>query len=501
MPAEQTDGFADNWTYLRTELHWLDRLLMAAVAKQRKETKDIDRIAQSKADRATSHWWKGIITAEGNIAYDEYRQPTVVKPNYSNQIEARIQATHRRGILLALPALRERLGLSLFEKNLVLMSLAPEINRRYAQLYRYLCGEDSLSRTDLPTLDLALRLLCKNDQEWRSAREHLLNDSGLTRYKLLSLLPSTENTLLNSPLKLSTPLVNYLLSERPTAQALDELLRLSTPVAEMALRKVAPALKWLQQTKPEANWTDLLLPGSELEKLKRLTHRIHGYIKALELWDLAAAEITQPGLIALLAGASGTGKTFAAQVLATELQASLYQVDLAHLSSDDYPALFTEIRTTAPIVLLIQSAELWLKRSSQLSKSSLQQFWAERRQVPAITLFSVRQPAAVQVGWQRQFDQQIAFELPTVKQRIQLWQRAFPAQVPLDSAINWQKLATLPLSGGEIRLIAAAAIMGAASAETPIGLTQIRQALADRGKPVAIKPLPTGKKRTRKKSE
>ena len=54
--------FADNWAYLKTELSWLDRLLMLAIARQRKETKAINKIAQTSADQVSSHWWKGVIS-------------------------------------------------------------------------------------------------------------------------------------------------------------------------------------------------------------------------------------------------------------------------------------------------------------------------------------------------------------------------------------------------------------------------------------------------------
>jgi hypothetical protein len=501
MPAEQTDGFADNWSYLRTELHWLERLLLAAVAKQRKEAKDIDRIAQSKADRATSHWWKGIITADGEIAYDEYRQPAGIKVNYHSQIEAQVQASHQRGILLALPALKERLGLNLFEKNLVLMSLASEVNRRYARLYRYLQGEDNLNNSDLPTLDLVLRLLCKNDQEWRSARNHLLGDSRLIRYKLLNLLPASENTLLNSSLKLTMPLVNYLLAEQPTLQALEQLLPVLANETPLVRKVSRPAPVWLQRTQNQKQWADLILPEFNLETLQQLSQRLQGYIKALDQWNLDSEEITQPGVIALVAGASGTGKTLAAQILATQLQTALYLVDLATLDAANYSALLEEIAAIAPIVLLIKSAELWLKRSSQLPAVLLHQFWTKRRHVPALTLFSVRQPAAVQVNWQRQFDQQINFPLPDIDCRLLLWQQAFPVQVPLEPTINWQGLATaLPLSGGEIQHLAQIAITIAANAGAEVRLSHVLQALAQRGKVVEIQPLPAAKKRGRKKT-
>lgn len=496
MPVEQANGFADNWAYLRTELHWLERLLMAAVAKQRKETKEVDRISQSKADRATSHWWKGIITPEGSVSYDEYRQPSGAKDSYNDQLQAQIQASQKQGVLLALPTLRDRLDLTPFEKNVVLMSLAPEVNRRYGRLYRYLQGEDNAGKSDLPTLDLVLRLLCKTDQDWRLARNHLISNSRLTRYKLLTFLPSAENTLLNCPLKLSQSLVNYLLADHPTVRALDSCLNGLTisssaaapsvdspPASTPLVKKVAdPEPVWLSQSVIGHDWSNLVLPTASLTALQALSQQILGWRKAEQLWHISTETVTPRGFIVLLIGTAGTGKTLAAATLASSLSTPLFQVDLASIEPTDYSNLLTEMNQLAPTVLLIQSAELWLRRSSLLPIPQLQQFWTECRQRSALTLLSVTQPAAVQVHWQRQLDRQIHFPLPDVEQRLQLWQKAFPPQVPLEPTIDWQTLAAqLPLSGSEIRAIGHEAIGYAAAQGDPIvALPHIQQALAQR---------------------
>jgi hypothetical protein len=521
MPVEQANGFADNWAYLRTELHWLERLLMAAVAKQRKETKEIDRISQSKADRATSHWWKGIITPEGTVSYDEYRQPSSVKDSYNTQLEAQIQASQKQGVILALPTLRDRLGLTLFEKNVVLMSLAPEVNRRYSRLYRYLQGEDNIVKSDLPTLDLVLRLLCKTDQDWRSARNHLISNSRLTRYKLLTFLPSAENTLLNCPLKLSQSLVNYLLADQPTVQALNACLNglitnptPSVPAGEhpasptpLIKKGVDPEPVLLSQSAIERGWSDLVLPPASLTALQALAQQILGWRQAEQVWNISAQ--TKPprelpcGLMVLLIGAAGTGKTLAAAALASSLSTPLFQVDLASIDPTDYDSLLTEMIDLAPTVLLIRRAEFWLKRSSLLPRSRLQRLWTERRQASAMTLLSVTQPAAVQVHWQRQVDRQIHFPLPDVNQRLQLWQKVFPPQIPLEPTINWQALATqLPLSGGEIRAIGHEAIgYAAAQGNRTVGWLHIQQALAQRHLKADIQPLSPKRPRTRKLTE
>lgn len=503
MPAEQAEGFADNWAYLRTELHWLDRLLMGAVAKQRKETKEIDRVAQSKADQATSHWWKGLITSEGNAAYDEYRQPNAgPRTGYQAQLETQIQSAQKQGIVLALPSLRERLGLTSFEKNLVLMSLAPEVNRRYARIYRYLQGEED-SKSDLPTFDLALRMLCKNDQEWRSARQNLVNHSRLLHHKLLQLLSTKSDSLLNAPLKLAEPLVNYLLAEQPTTQALAELLTahgvLSTS-AQVRVVSRSSTLQWLQQKPLASSWADHLagLPDATQATLKSMEQRIQGYQQAMQQWQLSAKTLLPPGLLALLVGTDEADKAVAAAALGAGLQRPLLQADLAQIDPLDYAELLKEITATAPSVLLIQSAELWLKRSSLLSSAMLQQFWAERRRLPAITLLSVRQSAAVQSYWRQQIDRSILFEQPDAATRAQIWQQAFPAQVPLSAEINWVGLAGLSLSRAEIQALAHESLAYAAveAAET-VNLDHILYTLAQHGWNVEVKPVKP-RKRTKK---
>lgn len=230
MAIDPTNEFSDNWAYLRTELSWLDRMLMLAVARYRQDKRNVDRVAQSAADRVSSHWWKGVVSLEGNIAYDEHRKvPKSLNPSpkvgYNQQLTARIQASQEKGIVLALPALSDRLNLTPFEKNVVLIGLAPEVNRRYARLYRYLQGQDDEWTTDLPTVELVLRLLCRNDNEWRTARQQIAQQSPLLKQGLVSLLQQPYDTLLNASLKLSEPLVRYLLTEKPTLHDLDHLLR------------------------------------------------------------------------------------------------------------------------------------------------------------------------------------------------------------------------------------------------------------------------------------
>ncbi|MBC7973206.1 MAG: hypothetical protein H7Z11_24290, partial [Verrucomicrobia bacterium] len=239
MPSDSIEPFADNWAYLRAELGWLDRVLSVAIARQRQETKVVDRIARSRGDRVTSHWWKGLVTLEGETSYDSpaensRRRLSPTKGSYQQQLEAKIQVSQQRGISLGLPLLCDRLKLSVPEKNLVLMALAPEISRRYARLYNYLQETEHPDATGLPTVDLMLRLLCRTDAEWRSLRSALTSDSTLIQYHLLELRSSQTAPLLSRLVKLPDPLVNYLLADRPASDTLETLLHpVSSPTSPL----------------------------------------------------------------------------------------------------------------------------------------------------------------------------------------------------------------------------------------------------------------------------
>ena len=94
------------------------------------------------------------------------------------------------------------------KKNIVLMAIAPEINRRYGRLYDYL-QEDEGALADLPTVDLCLRLLCRNDQDWQQARARLTAKHSLVNRDLLEWIGDEEGTLLSQQVRVSDDLANF----------------------------------------------------------------------------------------------------------------------------------------------------------------------------------------------------------------------------------------------------------------------------------------------------
>jgi hypothetical protein len=486
MQSSQIEPFVDNWAYLKAELSWLDRLLMLAVARQKKDIKTVDRLAQNRADRVSSHWWKGVITFEGEIAYDDQLPnrslQKAAKVNYQQQIESRIQVSLERGCKLGLPWLRDRLNLSTFEKNLILISLAPEVNQRYSRLYSYLQGNPN--QTDLPRVDLVLRLLCRNDVEWRSARNLLTSTSSLLQYGLLEVFADQLEPLLTRSLKLPDFLVNYLLADDPEPDTLEAYLQSSQLLPDRTT--VQPLLQrlncWQPTTKNQSSsWSNLVLPEPLLATLHHVCDRVQFQETVDEQWGFQTDGATvSTGTIALLSGATGTGKTHAAKAIAQTLETSLHWVDLAQIEPQHYAVLLQEIAAQNPIVLLLKSAHLCLGRHSALSQAQLQQFLDQRRNQSTITLLSIHPSATIRPHWRPQIRHVLNFPEPDQFARLRLWQQAFPVEVPMAPDLDFTDLATrFRLTGGAIRTIArdAAFYAAAESPQTSIDMRHILQAI------------------------
>ncbi|MGB3765449.1 MAG: AAA family ATPase [Phormidesmis sp.] len=467
--------FADNWAYLKTELAWLDRLLLLAVARQRKEIKTVKKYASVPADNVSSYWWKGVISVP-NPAYDDCRVPTKAqrKPTgYQQQLESRIQVSAKDEIVLALPSIRHYLNLTLFEKNLLLMTLAPEINRRYGRLYHYLqTGEDCSKASDLPTVDLALRLLCRNDLERRRSRAKLTGPDSLIERKVLRYVSPRPTTRLSSYLQLSEDWVDYLLAEKPDQRVLFK--RLATPTEPvLALPAPTSVTRAIQIIQPNVAWDKLILPAAILTQMQTLSQQV----------SASFITRTKTGKTALLVGAPGTGKTMAAKAIAASLRHPLCQVDLKQIEAADHADVLAALDPIRYPVLLIQSASVWFGRNSILPKAQLAKWLQQRQSAPGLLIFSSRHLHTIKASWRQQIDATITLPLPHRAERAMLWRQAFSG-IACSDKIDWATLAqSYKLPGGEIQRIAqdAIAIAQSKNAKT-ITLSDIRQAIAQRGK-------------------
>lgn len=309
--------------------------------------------------------------------------------------------------------------------------------------------------------------------------------SLLMQYHLLLPRSQGEGIFLRYALQLSDSLVNYLLAESPHPTVLEQLLQGASPAPPPLLRFWQPlgtppvTRQGGTPVTPESGLaqTGLVLPAALMQHLQTLCDRIQLQSQVDRVWGFQG-DVPQ-GVMVVLSGAAGTGKTTAVRAIAQTLQLPIAIVDLAQVALADQEKLLQEILHQSPVLLLIKSAQFWLGRTPLVSAAQFQHFWCQRQLQSGLTFLSVRYIQMVKWQWRQQVYQTLEFPIPDLAARLQLWQQAIPTPTPLDPNIDWRVLAEQwPISGGEIRAIARSAAFYAAaeSPHTKLGMQHLLQA-------------------------
>jgi hypothetical protein len=271
---------------------------------------------------------------------------------------------------------------------------------------------------------------------------------------------------------------------------------------ETCRRQARPRLEDLaQRIIPAAGWDDLVLPEAPLAQLHEIAAHVRHRTTVHDRWGFGGASARGLGISALFAGASGTGKTMAAEVLARELRLDLFRIDLSAVVSKyigetekNLARVFSTAEEGGAILLFDEADALFGKRSevkdshdrhANIEVSYLLQRMESYRGLAILTT-NLRE--ALDGAFLRRLRFTVEFPFPDAAQRTAIWRRVFPPATPTRELAP-EKLARLSLAGGSIRNIALNAAFLAAAAGTPVRMADLLQAA--RSEYVKLgKPLP-----------
>jgi hypothetical protein len=250
-----------------------------------------------------------------------------------------------------------------------------------------------------------------------------------------------------------------------------------------------PALENLaERIVPAAQWDDLILPPAQLNILKQLAAQSRHRLTVHEDWGFAAKGRRGLGLSALFSGPSGTGKTLAAEVLAADLGLDLYRVDLSAIVSKyigetekNLSRLFDAAEGGGVMLLFDEADALFGKRTevkdSHDRYANIETGYLLQRmeRFQSIAILTTNLKTSIDTSFQRRFRFMLDFPFPDAAQRALIWSRAFPAAAPV-SGLRLDRLASLSMSGGNIRNIALNAAFLAAAAQSPVEMSHVLQA-------------------------
>lgn len=237
----------------------------------------------------------------------------------------------------------------------------------------------------------------------------------------------------------------------------------------------------------KADWDDLILPPDRNALLREFLLWVRHRETVVERWG----GMPIGGPVALFVGPSGTGKTFAASVLATELGWPLYRVDLGRLVSKyigETEKNLNRLFDTAhgrPMILQFDEADSLFSKRGEVKEArdryanmEVSHLLAriESHLGPCILTTNMR--GNLDQAFARRFQIVVEFPRPDAEARRRLWQRLLPPRAPLDPAVDPAFLGqAVGLSGGGIRNAALHAAYLAADAGIPIGLGHLALAV------------------------
>jgi len=237
-----------------------------------------------------------------------------------------------------------------------------------------------------------------------------------------------------------------------------------------------------------ATWKDLVLPEPQCQILREIAIHLRQRFTVYEQWGFAGKSSRGLGISALFSGASGTGKTMAAEVLAHELRLDLYRIDLSQVVSKyigetekNLRRVFDAAEEGGAILLFDEADALFGKRSevkdshdryANIEVSYLLQRMEAYR---GLAILTTNMKNAIDTAFLRRIRFIVQFPFPDVPQRAEIWRRIFPSNTPTED-LDVNKLARLSLAGGNIRNIALTAAFLAADVGEPVRMTHLLRA-------------------------
>jgi hypothetical protein len=232
---------------------------------------------------------------------------------------------------------------------------------------------------------------------------------------------------------------------------------------------------------------DLIVPPEVVAELDLAIAWVRHRHRVLHEWGFVRRLTMGHGLTALFSGASGTGKTMAAQVLARELNLDLYRIDLSQIMSkyigetEKNLALVFGARVG---VLFFDEAEALLGRRHETRDArdryanvEIAYLLQRMEEYDGVTVLATNRMRDIDEAFIRRLHLVVDFPMPSEADRLRIWRGMLPKAAELAPDLDLVALAReFDLSGGQIKNAALAGAYLAAADGRPIGMDHLRRA-------------------------
>ncbi len=334
--------------------------------------------------------------------------------------------------------------------------LAPEFVPKIAILYRQLQGNNQI----YPSAALLQELLAYSAEEVVDLLDAISHDSFLYKQKLI---------------------------QRDDLTPLSAISARASVTGNLSGRKENLVIPGASLIRTKVHWDELILDAERKQMLREYIDWIRYRHVVVDQWQ--GLDIGGP--LALFSGPSGTGKTLAASVIASELGWQLYRVDLGMLVSKyigetekNLNVLFDSVHGKNIVLQIDEADSLFGKRGEvrdardRYANMEVSHLLSriENHRGPIILTTNLREH--LDTAFTRRFQMIVSFQRPDKQQRLALWQNLLPRKAVLAEDLDLQAIARdVNLTGGSIRNAALHSAYLAAAGGGAIGLPEMALAI------------------------
>ncbi|WP_444997848.1 ATP-binding protein [Aliikangiella sp. IMCC44359] len=277
----------------------------------------------------------------------------------------------------------------------------------------------------------------------------LAEQFSFTQYQIAHIINDVLESKLNE---------EFAASEESIEQLLWEKCRLK---ARSGMEKLAHRIH------VKSNWEQLVLPVEQKTLLEQIKGQVFYRNRVYKDWGFREQMNRGLGINALFSGESGTGKSMAAEVIANALNLDLYRIDLSSVVSKyigetekNLCKLFDAAEDSGAILFFDEADALFGKRSEvkdshdRYANIEINYLLQRMESYRGLAILATNMKAALDKAFVRRLRFIIDFPFPGVEERKAIWQKVFPEKTPLNKCFDYERLAKLKLTGGNIHSIA-----------------------------------------------
>jgi hypothetical protein len=232
---------------------------------------------------------------------------------------------------------------------------------------------------------------------------------------------------------------------------------------------------------PAFRLDDVVLPADRRTQLREIVGHVVNAATVLEAWGFDAQLPYGRGVAALFAGASGTGKTMAAQAIAHELRTDIFAVDLSRVVSKyigetekNLDSVFDDAQRAGAVLLFDEADALFGKRSEvkdahdRYANIEVAYLLQRMEAFTGLAILTTNFQQNLDPAFSRRLRFVIEFPRPDAPAREAIWRKCLPSTAPVSDDADFGFLASCcELNGGNIRQVTLRAAFRAAQEGSP----------------------------------